>query len=159
MGRELRTAPAILLIVLLLPTQLFAQQNFSDWGNVEKLKPDTRVIVSTRKGIAFSGVKRQATDDTLFMEIALPVHGTRTISLAREEIAEVRKGKSRSVVMLLVGVAIGVAAGVAIGSTADHPYSDDPGLGKLLGGSFGGLAGLAVAGALPRHTKKIYVAP
>jgi hypothetical protein len=150
---------AILKVLLLTPTLLFAQQNFSDWGNVEKLKPDTRVIVSTRKGIAFSGVKRQATDDTLFMEIALPVHGTRTISLAREEIAEVRKGKSRSVVILLVGVAIGVAAGVAIGSAADHPGTDDPDLGKLLGGGLGALGGLAVAGAFPRKTRKVYVAP
>lgn len=138
MGRELKTALAILLVLLLTPNLLFAQQNLSDWSNVERLKPDTRVIVSTKKGIAFSGVKRQSTDDTLFMEIALPVHGNRTISLTREEIAEVRKGKSRSAVMLLVGAAIGVAAGVAIGSRADHPYSDDPGLGKLLGGGLGG---------------------
>lgn len=150
---------AILFTVLLLPTQLLAQQNLSDWGNVAKLKPDTRVIVSTKKGLAFSGVKRQSTDDSLFMEIALPVHGTRTISLSRDEIAEVRKGKSRSVVMLLVGVAIGVAAGVAIGSTADHPGTDDPHIGKILGGGLGALGGLAVAGAFPRKSKKIYVAP
>jgi hypothetical protein len=93
------------------------------------------------------------------MEVDLPVHGTRIISLTREEIAEVRKGKSREIVMLLVGTAIGVAAGVAIGSTLDHPGSDDPGLGKLLGGGVGGLAGLTVAGAFPRKTKKVYVAP
>lgn len=150
---------AILLILFLTPTLLFAQQNLSDWANVERLKPDTRVIVTTKKGIAFSGVKRQSTDDTLFMEIALPVHGTRTISLAREDIAEVRKGKSRSAVWLIAGVAIGVAVGTAIGATADHPGTDDPNIGKVLGGGLGALGGLAVAGSLPRKSKKVYVAP
>jgi hypothetical protein len=149
----------IVLGLLLTPSLLFAQQNLSDWSNVEKLKPGTKVIVSTKKGIAWSGQKRQSTDDTLFVEVALPVHGVRIISLTREEIAEVRKGKSREIVMLLVGAAIGVAAGVAIGSTADHPGSDDPGLGKLLGGGLGGLAGLTVAGAVPKKTKRVYVAP
>jgi hypothetical protein len=61
--------------------------------------------------------------------------------------------------MLLVGVAIGVAAGVAIGSAADHPGTDDPDLGKLLGGGLGALGGLAVAGAIPRKSRKVYVAP
>jgi hypothetical protein len=157
--KPLKKPLAIVLGLLLTPGLLLAQKNLSDWGNVEKLKPGTKVIVSTKKGIAWSGQKRQSTDDTLFIEVALPVHGTRVISLTREEIAEVRKGKSREIVMLLVGAAIGVAAGVAIGSTADHPGSDDPGLGKLLGGGVGGLAGLAVAGAFPRKTKKVYVAP
>jgi hypothetical protein len=150
---------AIVLGLLLTPTLLFAQKNLSDWGNVEKLNPGTKVIVSTKKGIAWSGQKRQSTDDTLFIEVALPVHGTRTISLTREEIAEVRKGKFPGIVMLLVGAAVGVAAGIAIGSTLDHPGSDDPGLGKLLGGGVGGLAGLTVASALPKKTKKVYVSP
>ncbi|HMJ25031.1 MAG TPA: hypothetical protein VK475_04360, partial [Pyrinomonadaceae bacterium] len=145
--------------ILLMPSLLFAQNNLSDWANVERLKPGTKVIVSTKKGIAWSGQKRQSTDDTLFVEVALPVHGTRTISLTREEIAEVRKGKFHGIVMLLVGAAVGAGVGVAIGSTLDHVGSDDPGLGKLLGGGVGGLAGLTVAGALPRKTKKIYVAP
>jgi hypothetical protein len=157
--RPLKKLLAIVLGLLLMPGLLFAQKNLSDWGNVEKLKPGTKVIVSTKKGIAWSGQKRQSTDDTLFMEVALPVHGARIISLTRDEIAEVRKGKSRGIVMLLVGTTVGIAAGVALGSTLDHPGSDDPGLGKLLGGGVGGLAGLTAASALPRKTKKIYVAP
>jgi hypothetical protein len=116
--------------------------------------------VTTKKMREFAGEKRQSTDDTLFMEIGLPVNGTRVISLSREEIAEVRKGKSRWVLPLL-GAAIGVAAGVAIGSTADHPGSDDPGLGKLLGGGLGGLIGGGTGSVIAKSQrwKKVYIAP
>jgi len=147
-----------LLVLLLMPGCLFAQKNLSDWSNVEKLKPGTRIVVRTKKGIEFTGEKRQTSDDTLFMEIGLPVHGTRTISLAREDLAEVRVGKSR-IVLRIITVAIGVAVGVAIGSAYDHPGSDDPGLGKLLGGGLGGAIGLAGATGIKRKTKKVYVAP
>jgi hypothetical protein len=116
--------------------------------------------VTTRKGREFIGEKRQTTDDTLFVEIGLPGSGTRVISVPREEIGEVRKGKSRWVYPLL-GAAIGVAAGVAIGSTADHPGSDDPGLGKLLGGGLGGLIGGGTGSVIAKtkRWKKIYSAP
>lgn len=159
--KSFKRSLAILLVLILTPGFLFAQQSLSDWGNVEKLKPGTKIIVGTRKGFEFIGVKRQSSDDTLFMEVALPGEGTRVIGVPRDEIAEVGKGKSRGIVMPLIGAAIGVAAGVAIGATADHPGSDDPGLGKLIGGALGGLIGFAAGGAIPakRKTKQIYVAP
>ncbi|MDX6305587.1 MAG: hypothetical protein QOI77_2556 [Blastocatellia bacterium] len=158
--RPSKKLPATFLILVLIPSLLVAQKNLSDWSNVEKLKPGTRVIVTTRKGREFIGEKRQTTDDTLFMEIGLPGSGTRVISVPREEIGEVRKGKSRWVYPLL-GAAIGVAAGVAIGSTADHPGSDDPGLGKLLGGGLGGLIGGGTGSVIAKtkRWKKIYSAP
>ena len=158
--RPSKKLPAIFLLLLLTPSLLFAQKNLSDWGNVEKLKSGTRVIVTTRKGREFVGEKRQTTDDTLFMEVGLPGSGTRVISVPRDEIEEVRKGKSRWVYPL-IGAAIGVAAGVAIGSTADHPGSDDPGLGKLVGGGLGGLIGGGTGSVIAKtkRWKKIYVAP
>ena len=110
--RPLKKLPAIFLLLLLAPSISFAQKNLSDWGNVEKLKPGTRVIVTTRKGREFFGEKRQTTDDTLFMEIGLPGSGTRVISVPREEIGEIQKGKSRWVYPL-IGAAIGMSAGVA----------------------------------------------
>lgn len=158
--RPSKKLPAILLILLLMPSLLFAQKNLSDWSNVEKLKPGTKVIVTTRKGREFVGEKRQTTDDTLFMEVGLPGSGTRVISVPREEIGEVRKGKSNWMYPL-IGAAIGVAAGVAIGSTADHPGSDDPGLGKLVGGGLGGLIGSGTGSVIAKtkRWKKVYIAP
>ena len=152
--RLLNRPLAVVLVLLLMPSLLFAQNNLSDWGNVQKLKPGTRIIVTTRKGIEFAGVKRQAADDTLFMEVGLPVEGTRTISLPREEIAEVRKRKSPDLKWALIGAAVGVGLGIAIGSTADHAGSDDPGLGKLIGGALGGLIGLVVGVAVPREASR-----
>ena len=151
---------AIVLGMLLTPSLLFAQNNLSGWSNVEKLKAGTKVVVTTKKGREFIGEKRQTTDDTLFMEIGLPGSGTRVISVPREEIGEVRKRKLRWVYPL-IGLAIGVAAGVAIGSTADHPGSDDPGLGKLLGAGLGGLIGAGTGGVIAKtkRWKKIYIAP
>jgi hypothetical protein len=158
--RPLKRLPVAFLVLLLTPVFVFAQKNLSDWGNVEKLKPGTRVIVTTRKGREFFGEKRQTTDDTLFMEISLPGSGTRVISMPREEIGEVRKGKSRWM-LPLIGAAIGVAAGVAIGSTADHPGTDDPGLGKLVGGGLGGLIGGGTGGVIAKtkRWKKVYISP
>jgi hypothetical protein len=156
--KPLKRLLTIVLGLILMPGLLFAQKNLADWGNVEKLKSGTKVIVTTKKGMEFAGEKRQTTDDTLFMDVALPGQGTRTISLPREEVAEVRKRKSRGM-MPLIGAAIGVAAGVAIGSTADHSGSDDPGLGKVVGGGLGGLIGLSAGGFIPRKSKQVYVAP
>jgi hypothetical protein len=156
--KPLKRLLAIGLILLLTPSLLFAQKNLSDWANVEKLKSGTKVTVSTKKGREFTGEMRRSTDDSLFVEVGLPVHGTRIISLAREEIAQVRIWKSR-VVLQILGAAIGMGAGIAIGSAFDHPFSDDPGLAKLLGGGLGGLAGAAVGGRIPRKSKRVYLAP
>jgi len=51
--------------------------------------------------------------------------------------------------------------GFTIGAISDaqHPYSDDPGLGKTLFGGMGTLFGTLGGQALPLKGKKIYVAP
>lgn len=156
--KRLKKPLSIALVLLLTPSVLFAQKILSDWGNLERLKPGTKIIVTTKNGREFAGQKRQSTDDTLFMETRFPVQGSRTISLSRNEIAEVRKTKSRWL-LPLVGTAIGVGVGIAIGSTADHPYTDDPNLGKMLGGGLGGLIGFGTGSIVPRKAKTIYVAP
>jgi hypothetical protein len=147
-----------ILVLMLSPGALFAQKALSDWGNVEKLKPGTKIIVTTKNGREFAGEKRQSTDDTLFMETRFPVQGTRTFSLTKDEIAEVRKIKSRWL-LPLVGAAVGIGVGIAIGSTADHPYTDDPNLGKMLGGGLGGLIGFGTGSMIHRKAKTIYVTP
>jgi len=151
---------SMVLVVLMSSMTLCAQQALSNWSNVENLKPGTRIVVRTRNGREFVGTKRQSTDDTLFMEAKFAVQGARTISLSKDEIQEVRKKKS-SFFYPLLGLAIGLGVGVAIGSTADHPGTDDPNLGKLLGGLLGGGIGLTAGEGLSRRpkTKQVYVAP
>jgi hypothetical protein len=157
---SLKRPLAIALVLLFTPSMLLAQKSLSDWSVIEKLKPGTQIIVTTKNGREFMGEKRQSTDDTLFMETSSAVQGLLTISLSRDEIAEVRKRKSRAF-FPLIAAAIGIGVGAAIGSTADHPYSDDPGLGKLVGGVMGGAIGLGAGSFFGRtiKSKRIYVAP
>lgn len=152
---------SIVLVLLMSSATMFAQQALSNWSNVENLKPGTKIVVRTKNGREYVGTKRQSTGDTLFMEARFPVQGVRTISLSKDEIQEVRKQKSSSFVYPLLGLAIGIGVGVAIGSTADHPGTDDPSLGKILGGGLGGGIGLAAGEGISRRpkTKQIYVAP
>ena len=151
---------SVVLVLWLLSTTLFAQQALSNWSNVENLKQGTKIVVRTKNGREYVGTKRQSTDDTLFMEARFPVQGMRTISLSKDEIQEVRKNKS-TFYYPLIGLAIGLGVGVAIGARADHPGTDDPNLGKILGGGLGGGIGLAAGQGLSRRpkTKQIYVAP
>jgi hypothetical protein len=159
--KSLRSLTAIVLVLLLTPSMLFAQKSLADWSNVVKMKSGTKIVVITKNGREFAGEKRVANDDVLFVEANFEVQGQRTISLTRDEIAEVRKRKNRWL-LPLVSTAVGIGVGIAIGSTADHPYSDDPGLGKMVGGLMGGLLGAAAGGAATRfrkQTKAVYVAP
>lgn len=155
-----RSLLTLVLIFLLTPATLFAQQPSSDWNDVVKLKNGTKIIVITKNGREFAGEKQVASDDTLFMETKFEIQGSRTINLARSEIAEVRKRKSRWI-LPLIGAAIGVGVGVAIGATQDHPGTDDPHAGKIVIGTLGGLIGAGAGGFAARYkgTKVVYVSP
>jgi len=158
--QSLKKLLSMVLVLLVASTTLFAQQSLSNWSNVENLKPGTKIVVRTKNGREYVGTKRQSTDDTLFMEAKFPVQGARTISLSKDEIQEVRTKKSTFFYPLL-GLAIGIGVGVAIVARADHPGTDDPNLGKILGGVLGGGIGLAAGEGISRKpkTKQIYVAP
>ena len=151
---------SLMMVLILVSVPAFGQQATSSWSNVEGLKNGTKIVVTTKNGREFVGLKRQATDDTLFLETNFAVQGSRTISLTKDEIAEVSKTKSKWKYPL-IGAGIGIAAGIAIGNTADHPDSDDPGLGKFVGGVMGGLGGLLGGSMFSRRpaVKTIYVAP
>ena len=151
---------SLALVVLLLSAGAFAQQSTSNWANVENLKNGAKIIVTTRNGREFVGVKRQSTDDTLFMETKLAAQGSRTISLTKDEIAEVSKTKSKWFYPL-IGLGLGIGVGIAIGDTQDHRGGDDPGIGKVVGGLMGGAIGGATGSFLSRKpgTKTIYSAP
>src|ERR1051325_1484908 len=96
-----KTFIVVAILILFAPAILFAQQPSHDWSSIENTKPGTNIIVLTKNGREFAGTKRQSTDDTLFMETRFPVQGTRTISLSRNEIGEVKKKKSRWVFGLI----------------------------------------------------------
>ena len=157
MGRKLCS---LTIVLLLSAVSAFAQNASSSWSAVEGLKNGSRIVVVTKNGREYVGTKRQSTDDTLFMESKFAVQGNRTISLSKDEIAQVTRTKSKWFYQL-IGVGIGVAVGVAIGDRYDGPGSDDPGMGKILLGGIGGGAGWLAGSLLSRKpaTRVIYVAP
>lgn len=151
---------AIALILVTTSSLLLAQKPSFDWNRVEQLKPGAKIVVVTKNGREFIGTKRQSTGDSLFMKTRFAIQGSRTISLTRDEIAEVSKRKSRWWLTPL-GFGIGLAAGIAIGGAAERPGTDDPGLGKLMGGLLGSVIGLGVGGVVSKQPKikRVYVAP
>jgi hypothetical protein len=155
-----RNLIAALLIAALLPCSVQAKTNLSDWGNVQRLKIGAKIVVSTKRGDRFAGELKHVDTDSLVLLVRVRDVMRRAIDLRREDVAEVRKPKSRYLPLLL-GAGIGVGVGVGIGAISDarHPYGDDPGLGKVLFGFLGGLMGVAGGGSIPMKGKKIYVAP
>jgi uncharacterized transporter YbjL len=137
-----------------------AQGKLSDWGNVEKLKAGTKIVVHTTKRQEIEGEVLKVTDEMLFLEVAKPFGDWQRVVLPREEVTEIRNRRAKHV-NALIGAAIGIGVGVGIGAIYDsrHPFSDDPGIGKLTFGLLGGLAGVATGGSLPTKGRKIYVAP
>jgi hypothetical protein len=154
-----KMAAAFLVATVLCGTAL-AGDNLNDWGNVEKLKAGSKVIVSTVRGQVIEGEVRAVTDDSLFLEVQLHFDNWQNVVLNRRDIVEVRQRRSRHLQTLIGGLA-GVAVGAAIGAGYDaaHPGTDDPGIGKLTFGLLGGLGGMAAGASIPVKGKKIYVAP
>jgi hypothetical protein len=156
----LRKSLAASLIVILSSCTALAQGGLFDWKNVEKLKAGTQVVVKTERGQEINGMVLAVTDDTLFVEVALPFGDWRRVGLSRAEIIEIRNKRSRGV-QALIGAGIGLGVGIGVGAAYDarHPYSDDPGLGKLIFGILGTAIGLGAGSAFPTKGKKIYAAP
>jgi small nuclear ribonucleoprotein (snRNP)-like protein len=155
-----RIVIAALLMVALMPLTVLAKTDLSDWNNVQRLKVGSTVIVSTKKGERFLGDVRHVDNDSLILLVKVSSVARQAFELRREDVAEVRKRRSRAL-MTALGVAIGLGVGIGIGAISDarHPYSDDPGIGKALFGGLGALGGIGLGAALPLKGKKIYVAP
>jgi hypothetical protein len=145
----------------------------TDWKAVQRLKPGTEIQVVTEKE-TIEGRLMVATDQEVRLEArdrsAAGLRITRTVS--RTEVRELYKaGKhlERRIPrgQLLLSSVIGAAVGVGIGAAYDsaHPYSDDPGLGKLMFGTLGffmGPAATAIGRAIYSAThrqKLIYRTP
>jgi hypothetical protein len=145
----------------------------TDWKDVQRLKPGTEIEVITGTE-TIDGRLSSVTEKEVRLEardrIATGLLTLRTVP--RTDVRELYKtGKplERRIPrgQLLLSSVIGAAVGVGVGAAYDsvHPYSDDPGSGKLVFGVLGFFVGPAVT-ALGRaiysgtHRQKlIYRAP
>jgi hypothetical protein len=151
---------AIFLTLALIGGAVQAKTNPSQWSNVQKLSPGAKLIVATSKGQAFAGELKQVNNDTLTLLVRVSHSARQAVVIRREDVSEVRKMRSKGF-MTALGAGVGLGAGIAIGAVYDsqHPFSDDPGIGKAIFGGMGALIGVLGGSLLPRKGKKIYVAP
>ena len=155
-----RSTIAAVLLLALIPGSLQAKPNASDWGNVRRLDIGSTIVVATKNGERYKGDLKHVDDNSMTLLVRYSDTARQAVEIQRDDVREVRKSKSR-LLSAIVGAGIGLGVGIAIGAAYDgrHPYSDDPGLGKVIYGSTGMLIGTAAGGALPFKGKKIYVAP
>lgn len=163
----------VFTIAVVLASTVAEARDQTDWKAVQRLKPGTVIEVVTAKEV-INGRLTAVTE----MEVRLEARdrsatGLLTLrSVPRSDVLELYKsGKhlERRIPagQLLLSSVIGAAVGVGIGAAYDsaHPYSDDPGSGKLVFGALGFFVGPA-ATAIGRsiysamHKQKlIYRAP
>jgi hypothetical protein len=159
---KMKKSLGVLLIIALFSCTAWAGTGSGDWTNVKKLKAGSRVVVETKTGRVIRGEVRVVTDNTLFLEAALPGGNVQDVALDKSDVMEVssRGGRGRGINSLL-GAAIGLGVGVAVGAgyDASHKGGDDPGIGKLGFGLLGTTTGFAVGSAIHAKDKTIYVAP
>jgi len=147
------------LTVALLCGSIQAKTNLSDWSNVRKLSIGSKIVIATRMGERFGGELKYVDDDSLILLVRMSPPVRQAVEIRREDVAEVRKPKSRALSTAL-GLGIGLGVGIGIGSIVDarSTSQEDPGLGKLIFGLLGASSGTAVGSAFQLKGKKIYVA-
>ena len=151
---------ASLLTLVLVCGSVQAKSNLADWGNVQKLSVGSNLLVATKKGEVFTGDLRQVDADTVTLLVRMSHSSRQAIEIRREDVSEVRKPRSHAL-MTALGLGRGLGVGIGIGAVYDsqHPFSDDPGIGKALYGGLGALVGTVGGRAIPIKGKKVYVSP
>ncbi len=62
-----RNLIAALLIAALLPCSVQAKTDLSDWGNVQRLRIGSNIVVSTKRGDRFAGELKHVDNDSLVL--------------------------------------------------------------------------------------------
>ncbi|MCI0339466.1 MAG: hypothetical protein L0226_17980 [Acidobacteria bacterium] len=140
-----RRLPAAIVLLSLMTSTAFAQQNPGDWKKVKK-KVGSPVVVITKTGQRLDGKLIDATDNSLKVEVQ-----GQTQEVKSDDVQEVRvKKRAGGNKAAWIGglCAAGFAIGAAIGKAAT-PH-DDSGWGPFgaLGGGMIGAGGGCVIGAV-----------
>ncbi len=147
------------LILCLLSSSGLAKSNLNDWHQVRILEVGTEIGVKTKQGEKYNGYLRRATADALEMLVTHRRAPSRTLTLQKDEVQEVRKRGSR-VTSGIVGGAIGTGIGLAIGLPLDlnQKSNEDRGLLTAVAVLFGALFGALIGVNNPFKGRKVYVA-
>lgn len=159
-SKETIMKPISLILVLLLlafhsPLAL-AQQSFNDWGVVQRIKTNERLLVKKKDGKEIKGRMIEATDTTLTLD-----RDGKPFNIARSDLSQVYivEGKAQKGKWALIGAGIGAGAGAGIGATRYSRDRDDSEIwipvGLIIGAGSGALGGM-LFGQTNRERTLIY---
>ena len=147
------------IAILLVQTPLaLAQDSLRNWGAVQAIQTDERLIVKQKDGKTIEGRMIEANETNLTIS-----RNNKVVNIARSDIREIyhSKGKAAKAKWALIGTGIGAGAGAGIGGIKYDSSKDDyiiyPFMGFLIGAGAGALGGLAF-GASRRERTLIYQA-
>ncbi len=69
MKRLCERSVAVILVLSLLSVSVFAKTDLGDWGNIERLKINSTILVETKRGERFEGKLLSATSDSMSVRV------------------------------------------------------------------------------------------
>jgi hypothetical protein len=153
---------ALFLLAAMFVTQVppaLAQGGLHDWGAVQAIATNSRLVVKQKDGGTVEGEMIEANATNLSIS-----RNNKVMNIARDNIREiyVSKGKAAKGKWAAIGAGVGAGAGAGIGATKYSADRDDSGIyvtfGLLLGAGIGALSGFAF-GASRRSRELVYTAP
>jgi hypothetical protein len=141
-----------------LPVAFGQQANSNDWGAVQQIKTNAKLIVKQKNGKEIKGSMIEANDTTLTID-----RDGKPFAIARTDVREVsiRTGKAQKGKWAAIGAGIGAGAGAGIGFTKYRSNWDDyeiyPVMGLLIGTGVGAVSGF-MFGQTQRKRELVYSA-
>jgi len=148
-----RTLP-VLLVLLLLTSHaplVFSQASSNDWGVVQRINTNEKLVVKQKNGKEVKGSMIEATDTTLTID-----RDGKPFGIPRAEVRQVSviEGKAQKGKWALIGAGIGAGVGAAIGRSKYSRDRDDSEIWLPIGLMFGTGAGAAGGFLFGTSTRK-----
>jgi hypothetical protein len=151
---------SVLLVLLLLSSQapLVFAQSLSDWGAVQRIRTDEKLLVRQKNGKEITGKMIEGSDTALTID-----RDGKPFSIARADVRQVYivEGKAQKGKWALIGAGVGAGAGAGIGYAKYSPNRDDSVIwvpvGLMFGAGIGAVSGV-LFGQTTRKRTLIYAA-
>lgn len=151
---------SVLLVLLLLSSQtpLVFAQSLSDWGAVQRIQTNEKLLVRQKNGKEITGRMIEGSDTTLTID-----RDGKPFSIPRADVRQVYivEGKAQKGKWALIGAGVGAGAGAGIGYAKYSPNRDDSEIwvpvGLMFGAGIGAVSGF-LFGQTTRKRTLVYAA-
>jgi hypothetical protein len=137
-----------LVLVLFLsaaqaPLAFCQSSSFNDWGGVQRLRTNEKLVIKQKDGKEIKGGMIEATDTALTID-----RDGKPLSIPRADVRQVHviEGKAQKGKWAAIGAGVGAGAGAGIGAIKYSPDSDDSELfiavGLMIGAGAGAVTGM-----------------